>query len=282
MIAPLFAVIVDLWREALSRKWFLGLGLVLTAGMILFGFSLQLDVVDGALAGSKLFGKILSSSSDTLHAADSVLGMVFRALAYTFFYGGALFLCVACADFGPALLRPGRIEHLLSLPVQRWQLLFGTYLGVINLTSVFMLYAAVGSTLILGFKSGVWTWGLITGALVAWLGFAALYAAMLMAAVWVRSVALSAAVGIAVLLAGIVATYRSEISVAMKAGLARQGFLIVTALVPPLGRLPEVAANWAAGTSNEGEAVARVVLGCLAFAGAFLALAAARFENKDY
>ncbi len=282
MIQPVFAVVIDLWREALSRKWFLGLGLALTAGLIIFGFSLQLDVVDGALAGSKLFGRILSSSDNTLHAADSVLGAVFQVLSYILFFGGALFLCVACADFGPALLKPGRIEHLLALPVQRWQLLLGTYLGVINLTTVFMLYAAVGSTLILGLKSGVWTWGLVTGTAVAWLGFAAVYAAMLTAAVWVRSVALSAAVGIAVLIAGTIATYRAEISVALNAGFWRQTFLVLTTVIPPLGKLPEIAAQASVGHAIEPWGLLRLVAGCLAFAGALLAMGTARFEGKDY
>lgn len=145
-----------------------------------------------------------------------------------------------------------------------------------------MLYAAVGSTLILGIKSGVWTWGLVTGAAVAWLGFAAVYAAMLTAAVWVRSVALSAAVGIVVLIAGVIATFRAEMSVAINAGFWRQAFLALTLVFPPLGRLPEIAAQASVGHAIDTWALLRLMVGCLAFAGALLAMATARFEGKDY
>lgn len=282
MIRPVLAVMLDLWREAMSRKWFMALGIAITLLLTVFTFSLQLDVVDGALAGTKLFGKVLSASTDTLRPADQLLGYVFQGLTISFFYLGALFLCFACADFGPTLLKPGRIEHLLSLPLQRWQLLLGTYLGVVSLTSVFVLYAAAGSTLLLGLKSGVWTWTLVIGAGFAWVGFAAIYAAMLTSAVWVRSAALSGAVGLFVLIASLIASWRAQIEVAIDPGLPRTAFMAFTALFPRLALLPKMAAELATGGTFDSGAALRMFAGCLTFAAALLAVGTARFENRDY
>ena len=44
------AVARDILREAASRKWFLGLGALITLSLITLGLSLKMDVVDGALA----------------------------------------------------------------------------------------------------------------------------------------------------------------------------------------------------------------------------------------
>ena len=63
-------VAVDLLLEARRRKWFLALFGGITLVLVVLGFSLELEVVDGALAGSKLFGSLLS---DDIVSADRVL-----------------------------------------------------------------------------------------------------------------------------------------------------------------------------------------------------------------
>jgi Cu-processing system permease protein len=124
------AVALDLLREAAARRWFLALGLALTGLLMLLLTSLRLEVVDGALAASRLFEQPLSHS---IQAADVALRPVFLVASQIVFWGGLSFGVLSCADFAPALLSPGRIEHLLSLPVRRWELLAGTFLGVLAL-----------------------------------------------------------------------------------------------------------------------------------------------------
>ena len=82
-------VALDLLREAAWRKWFLGLFLTITGVLILLGFSLQLDVVDGAIAGSSLFGEVLFSEIRTASSAKTApfdsalrLGAASRASAH--------------------------------------------------------------------------------------------------------------------------------------------------------------------------------------------------------
>ena len=57
------AVAADLIREAMKRKWFLGLAIAITALLVTLGLSLRMEVVDGALAATRLFGKLSRSPS---------------------------------------------------------------------------------------------------------------------------------------------------------------------------------------------------------------------------
>ena len=46
----IWTVATDLLREAMARRWFIGLFGVLTLGLVGVALALRLDVVDGALA----------------------------------------------------------------------------------------------------------------------------------------------------------------------------------------------------------------------------------------
>jgi Cu-processing system permease protein len=278
-VRQLVRVAVDLLLEAARRRWFLALFGGITLVLCVLGFSLELDVVDGALAGSKLFGALLF---DDVVSASRAMSGVSLATAYLAFYGGAFFLAVACSDFAPELLAPGRIEHLLSLPVARWQLLFGTYAGVLVITATGILYGAVGLTLLLGTKTGLWSHTLILGSAIGLVGFAALYAVMLCVAFFVRSAAVSGAAGVLTLVLGVLASFRETLASLMEPGVGRTLFSWVMVPLPRLGSLATVSARIAAEQSLDGEVISRLVAGCGLFAVAMLALAAWRFDRMDF
>ncbi|MFO0601048.1 MAG: hypothetical protein U0228_37410 [Myxococcaceae bacterium] len=274
-----YRVAMDLLLEAARRKWFLALFGAITLVLVILGFSLQMDVVDGAIAGSKLFGSFLF---EDVMSAHRVMSALFTAVAYCAFYGGAFFLAIACSDFAPELLAPGRIEHLLSLPVARWQLLFGTYLGVVILAAAGSFYGAGGLTFLLGVKTGVWNFQLLTGSAIGWVGFCALYAVMLTSSFFVRSAALSGALGVVTLILGVIASFRETIAVAMNDGLGRTLFSYAMLPIPRLGTLATVSAHFAAGDVVDGNMVSRLLGGCFIFSVALLSVAAWRFERKDF
>jgi Cu-processing system permease protein len=274
-----FAVALDLLREAAARRWFLALGLTLTGVLLLLVTSLRLEVVDGALAASRLFGQPLDHS---IRAADVALRPVFRVASQLVFWGGLCFGVLSCADFAPTLLSPGRIEHLLSLPVRRWELLAGTFLGVLALALAGAVYASTGLVLVLGGKTGVWTGWPVVSALLAALAFGAVYAGMLAMTVWVRSAALSAAAGASLILLGLLATHRATLLDLMGQGVGRTLFAAVTAVVPPLGKLADAASALASSGPLAPGGLVRLLAGTLAFAGALLALAVWRFERRDF
>lgn len=275
----LLRVALDLLLEAARRKWFLALFGGITLVLLVLGFSLQLDVVDGAIAGSKLFGALFF---DRIMSADRAMNGVYMVTAFTSFYGGALFLALACSDFAPELLAPGRIEHLLSLPVARWQLLFGTYLGVIVLAALGVAYGAGGLTVLLGVKTGLWNERLLLGSAVGWVGFCALYAVMLTTNLFVRSAALSGALGVVTLILGVIASYREAIAVTMEPGFGRALFSWAVLPIPRLGTLAQVSMQLAGAEPVSQDVLARLLVGCFIFSGALLSVAAWRFERKDF
>lgn len=270
----------DLLREAASRRWFLALGIGITTVLVVLGLALRIEVVDGALAATRLFGKQVGRGD--IRSVEVALRYVYRAVAYLLFYGGIAFGTVACADFGPSLLAPGRIEHLLSLPVRRSELLLGTFLGVLVLSFLGAVYGAGGVTLLFAVRTGVWTARPIAAALLASVTFAAIYGAMLTTAVAVRSAALSAAVGMALFLLGIVAGYRDRLDPFFEPGPAREAFLAVTFVLPRVSALGDASAEIAASAAINGDVLASQVAGLLVFGFAALALGIHLFEQKDF
>ena len=273
------AVALDLLREAAARRWFLALGLALTGILMLLLTSLRLEVVDGALAATRLFGQPLYHD---IQAADVALRPVFRVASQVVFWGGLCFGVLSCADFAPALLSPGRIEHLLSLPVRRWELLAGTFLGVLALALSGAVYASAGLVLVLGAKTGVWTgWPVVSAALAA-VAFGSIYAGMLAVTVWVRSAALSAAAGASLIVLGLLATHRTALLDLMGRGVGRAVFAGLTAVVPPLGRLADAAGALASSGPLAPGGVVRLLAGTVAFSAALLAVAVWRFDRRDF
>jgi len=278
-VRAVLAVALDLFREAASRKWFLALGIGITLLLLAVGLTLRLDVVDGALAATRFFGREVHTD---IRSIDVALRPVFRGAAYVVFYGGLAFGILACADFAPSLLSPGRIEHLLSLPVQRWELLTGTFLGVLGLASIGALYGAGGFTLILSVKTGVWTAKPILAALLASVTFTAIYGAMLTAALFVRSAALSAATGGGLFLMGIIAGYRDKVATFFEAGIAREVFLAVSLLIPRVSTLADASADLAASAPVDLRALGSLLAGLAVFGAAALMFGIWRFEQKDF
>lgn len=274
-----FAVALDLLREAASRKWFLALAMGITFVLCILAFALRLEVVDGALAATRFFGRTLRTD---IRSADMALRPVFQGIAYLIFYGGLAFGIVACADFGPSLLAPGRIEHLLALPLRRWELLAGTFLGVLMLSVFGALYGAGGLTLILGVKTGVYTIRPILGALLASVTFCAIYGAMLAVAVVVRSAAISAATGILLLIAGIIAGYRDRLDSFFESGIARKAFQTVTLFLPRVSTLANASSDLAGSLPLDGPAIASQIAGLAIFGFSALALGIHLFEQKDF
>ncbi|HEY3356101.1 MAG TPA: hypothetical protein VGQ83_22805 [Polyangia bacterium] len=272
-------VAADVIREALSRRWFLAMAIGVTLLLAGIAIGLRLDVVDGALAATRFFGASMSSD---IRSVDVALRPIFKAAALLIYYGGIGFGLLLCADFGPLLLAPGRIEHLLALPVRRWELLAGTFAGVLALTVIGALYGAGGLCLILGLKAGVWTLRPVLAALLASVTFSALYAPMLAAALFVRSAAFSAATGGFFFIAGIVASYRADVARAFKPGAGRLVFEALTLPLPRVAALAESVGAIAAAQPVVPARLGALIVGLLVFALAFLALAVWRFEQRDF
>ncbi|HXG57933.1 MAG TPA: ABC transporter permease subunit [Thermoanaerobaculia bacterium] len=149
----LFANIEDVMREAAARWTLVAYFCLSTLFILIFAFAINLDVVDGALAGAKLFG-----------AEVDVGGRVsIESLVVGFesgFSGFLYFLCTFLAIFATAHLVPrmqekGTIDLYLSRPVPRVRLLLSRYVAGLLLAGANTFYLIVSMWLLVVWKTHV-------------------------------------------------------------------------------------------------------------------------------
>ncbi len=146
------ALIRDTFREAFARKIFWGFFGCSTALILFFLFIMKIDVVEGALATISIFGK-----GGHTQDVNKLVKQVHGGIA-GFLYTAGMFLAVfASAGLIPTIFEPGRIELLLSKPVERYHILLGRYIGNLLVVALNIVYLVTSVWLIFGIKTGVWT-----------------------------------------------------------------------------------------------------------------------------
>jgi Cu-processing system permease protein len=278
-LGTILTVARDILKEAASSKLMLGLFVIIGLFLVALTLTLDLDVVDGALAGSKLFGK---AAGNAIIPVDVFMRPAFQALAWGTFYFGLLFGIVATADIAPRQLQPGRVEQLLSLPIRRAELVVGLYVGVCAICAIATAFAVGGVSLVLFVKAEMVTVAPAAGAAMAFIGFSAIYAVMLMVGVVFRSAALSAGAGLFVYFMGVAVSEKAVFLMWTTNKPLRTFLEVITTPIPNLRALADVGAGAAAGEAVAVAAVAPIVGGALAFAACATAIAAAVVQARDY
>lgn len=272
-------VAIEVLREALHRKWFLGITLGITVLLILMWNVLQFEIVDGALAATQLFGDLMATS---IQSADVALRPVFRAASYIIYYGVLIFGMAVCAPLATTLLAPGRIDYLLALPIARWELILGSYLGVLILTAGGTLYGAAGFMTVLGLKTGVWSTGILLATSLGSVTFAAIYAAMLTTAVFIRYTPVIILIGLTVTVGGICASNIEAIQAEIETQWLSTALGTLSQFVPRVVRVSHYAADIAGGMPVDISMLARSLSGMLFFGLSTLCLGLWHFERKDF
>lgn len=135
----LVANIEEVFREAAAR-WTLIAYFVLSSLFILvFASAVNLDVVDGALAGAKLFGNEMQVDSGVIQMEDIVTGFetAFSGVIYVI----AIFLAIfATAHLVPRLQDKGTVDLYLSRPVGRVRMLLSRYVAGLLLAFANVVY----------------------------------------------------------------------------------------------------------------------------------------------
>lgn len=150
----LWVHIEEVFREAAAR-WTLIAYFVLSSLFILvFTLAINLDIVDGALAGVNLFGKDVQMGGERVNLDELVLG--FESTFSAFLYLLGTFLAVfATAHLVPRLQDKGTIDLYLSRPVGRVPLLLARYIAGLMLAASNVIYLVGTIWLIVIWKTGV-------------------------------------------------------------------------------------------------------------------------------
>ncbi|MEM7678500.1 MAG: hypothetical protein AAF449_21120 [Myxococcota bacterium] len=264
----MIGIMFDVWREARSRRWFFLLFVAISLILLILLFFLRLEIVDGALTASRFFGV---GGKDDIQPVDVALRSVFVVFSKLLFYGGLLFGIVACSEFAPNLFAPGRIELLLSFPVARVSIVAGTFIAIAIASFGFATYATLGVTLVMWAKAGVFLPEFVFAGGLAVIVFMPIYAAMLTCAIFVRSSAVSAVVGMSIFFLGQLASYREAVVSAMSSEWVKMTVNGVLRLFPPIQQM--VDHPMSSGTE---------ITGTLLLAGALLCVAVYLMEGKDF
>lgn len=149
----LMANIEDVMREAAARWTLVAYFLLSTIFILIFASAINLDIVDGALAGAKLFGKQMEVSG-TMSIEKLVMG-------FESGFSGVLYvLCTFLAIFATAHLVPrmqekGTIDLYLSRPVSRVKLILSRYVAGLILAGSNVLYLIGSIWMIVAWKTHV-------------------------------------------------------------------------------------------------------------------------------
>jgi ABC-2 type transport system permease protein len=135
----LAANIEEVFREAAARWTLVAYFALSTLFVLLFAVAVNLDVVDGALAGAKIFGRQVHMGGQSVDLDRLVLG--FESGFAGFLYVVGTFLAVfATAHLVPRLMEKGTVDLYLSRPVGRVSLLLSRYLGGLLLAASNVVY----------------------------------------------------------------------------------------------------------------------------------------------
>lgn len=149
----LVANIEDVFREAAARWTLLAYFFLSSLFIIIFASAINLDIVDGALAGAKLFGKEVQMSNE-ISIEKLVLG--FESGFSVFLYFICTFLAIfATAHLVPRMQEKGTVDLYLSRPVSRVRLLLSRYAAGLMLAGLNVIYLVGSIWAIVAWKTGV-------------------------------------------------------------------------------------------------------------------------------
>ena len=296
-------------RELRARKVVLGLFVVATLVWGVLALALQLDVVDGSLAGARLFGQetvdepldpdaplldgegepILDpktgepmTEADTFEFGNTPLeSLVFGTqvfVAGAAYWVGILLALFATGGLVASLVERGPVDVVLTKPLSRPQVLAGRLAGVwaVMLALVVYLFGAVW--LVMSLKAGIWNVRFLLAIGVVFGMFAVVYGVVALVGVWSGSGPLSLIVTLGVLFASLVLAIPNLPDQVSR--MWRPLVLGLYHLLPKFGSVgtslvPQLATGGTVGSLYP--FASSLVFGAVCYAGAF-----ALFSRKDY
>lgn len=151
---PFVASVQEVFREAAARWTLLAYFALSSLFILIFAAAVNLDVVNGALAGVRLFGRPIDVGGESVSIDKLVLGFEGGFSGFLYLVGTFLAL-FATAHLVPRLQEKGTIDLYLSRPVGRVALLLSRYAGGLLLAAANLVYLIGSMWLIIVWKTRV-------------------------------------------------------------------------------------------------------------------------------
>lgn len=210
-------------RELRAKLIIVGLFGVATFVWLMLTFALNLDIVDGTLAGIRIFGQeealerqVEVENEETgevetqtiqpfgENPLENLVVTIEQGVAGITFWVVLLLGLFATGSLVASLMEHGQVDLLLSKPVARSTLLGGRLLGVGAVVAVLVVYVLGAVWLVMSIKSGIWNAPFLLGVAVVLSMFAVLYGVVTFVSVWTESSALAFIVALGVIVASLV------------------------------------------------------------------------------
>jgi ABC-2 type transport system permease protein len=279
------ASVQEVFREAAARWTLVAYFALSTLFILIFAAAVNLDIVDGALAGMKLFGQTVDLPDRQIKIDELVLGFESTFSGVLYFVG--LFLALfATAHLVPRLQEKGTIDLYLSRPIGRVPLLLSRYAGGLLLAAANVAYMIGSIWLIVALKTRVFHPRFLLSGVVILFTIATLMAFAFLVGVVTSSTAVSLMGTYAVFFLAAILALHTQIAAAVSTELAArlvEGFYWVLPKTAELGK-----ATVAIVAGSEAPERLRLVnplaiYGSTALFGvASLALASWLFSRKDF
>ncbi len=279
------ASVQEVFREAAARWVLIAYFALSSLFIVIFALGVNLDVVNGALAGARLFGQSVDVGGRSIEIDRLVLGFESGFSAFLYLVGTFLAL-FATAHLVPRLQEKGTIDLYLSRPVGRVALLLSRYAGGLLLAAANLLYLIGSMWLIVVWKTRVFHPRFLLSGLVILFAVATLLAFAFLIGVVTSSTGVSLMATYAVFFLSAILVARERIAAAVSTETAAR---IVKGLYWILPKTAEIGQATVALVAGK-EAPARLadvhylaVYGSTAvFGAAALALSAFLFSRKDF
>ena len=281
----LAASIEEVFREAAAR-WTLVAYFALSSLFILvFAAAVNLDVVDGALAGARLFGRSIDLGGRSVEVDQLVLGFESGFSGFLYLVGTFLAL-FATAHLVPRLQEKGTIDLYLSRPVGRAPLLLSRYLAGLLLAAANLVYLIGAMWLIVVWKTRVLHPRFLLSGVVILFTFAALLAFAFLVGVVTSSTGVSLMATYALFFFGAVLAAHDRIAAAVSTEASARVVQALYWVLPKTAELGQATVALVAGKAAPDRLAhfnAAGVYGSTAlFALVSLAAASWIFSRKDF
>ena len=268
-------------REMRAQRLVVALAAAATLAWVAVALLLQMDIVEGSLAGVRIAGTGITEPVDAPEGGEElafgassllesvVIGMEMAA-AGAAYWAATLLLLFAGGSLVVSALDGGTAALLFTTPVSRARLLAGRIGGVWAVAAALIVYLLGAVWLVLSLKTGIWNGRFLLGLLATWAFFAAMYGVVTLVSVATRSTGLALVAAYGLLFASVaLAPYDQLMPMMGPAGRAAYG--AAYAVLPHFAEGTSLVAHLVSGQAVESwfPLWGTLLFGAACYAGAF-------------